>query len=217
MRTMWSCTTRNSQTKKQLDHDEKGISWTDVIFTCHNLAKSLLSPRDPGSGSRPTWSQRQPGMPFHLWTRASWPALQCLPHPGKRKCFVFDRKKKNLGKRYLAISTIVHLMGLAIKSCSKGVQRGEGGFQDVFPLILFSSPQLVTLLSLKFRGVRQNYREALYIGFAMGLNTTVWVFWVLTGFVVPDPYRCRHVTNREHRVIKSLTTLSGTFAPLPAS
>ena len=50
-------------------------------------------------------------------------------------------------------------------------------------------PQLVTLLSLKFRGVRQNYREALYIGFAMGLNTTVWVFWVLTGFVVPDPYR----------------------------
>merc|ERR1719350_1016751 len=48
---------------------------------------------------------------------------------------------------------------------------------------------LVTLLSLKFRGVRQNYREALYIGFAMGLNTTVWVFWVLTGFVVPDPYR----------------------------
>ena len=73
---------------------------------------------------------------------------------------------------------------------------GEGGFHDVFPLILFSSPQLVTLLSLKFRGVRQNYREALYIGFAMGLNTTVWVFWVLTGFVVPDPYRCCHVTNR---------------------
>ena len=52
-------------------------------------------------------------------------------------------------------------------------------------------PQLVTLLSLKFRGVRQNYREALYIGFAMGLNTTVWVFWVLTGFIVPDPYRCQ--------------------------
>ena len=49
--------------------------------------------------------------------------------------------------------------------------------------------QLVTLLSLKFRGVRQNYREALYIGFAMGLNTTVWVFWVLTGLVVPGPYR----------------------------
>ena len=37
--------------------------------------------------------------------------------------------------------------------------------------------------------MRENYREALYIGFAMGLNTTVWVFWVLTGFVVPDPYR----------------------------
>ena len=29
-----------------------------------------------------------------------------------------------------------------------------------------------------------------------GLNTTVWVFWVLTGFVVPDPYRCRQITNR---------------------
>ena len=47
----------------------------------------------------------------------------------------------------------------------------------------------MTLLSLKFRGVRQNYREALYIGFAMGLNTTVWVFWILTGLVVPSPYR----------------------------
>ena len=55
--------------------------------------------------------------------------------------------------------------------------------------IFLQPPQLVTLLSLKFRGVRQNYREALYIGFAMGLNTTVWVFWVLTGFIVPDPYR----------------------------
>lgn len=54
---------------------------------------------------------------------------------------------------------------------------------------LMPSAQLVTLLSLKFRGVRQNYREALYIGFAMGLNTTVWVFWILTGLVVPEPYR----------------------------
>ena len=58
-------------------------------------------------------------------------------------------------------------------------------------LPILQPPQLVTLLSLKFRGVRQNYREALYIGFAMGLNTTVWVFWVLTGFIVPDPYRCQ--------------------------
>ena len=23
----------------------------------------------------------------------------------------------------------------------------------------------------------------------MGLNTTVWVFWILTGLVVPSPYR----------------------------
>ena len=136
MTTMWSCTTRNSQTKKQLDHDEKRISWTDVIFTSHNLAKYLLTPRDPGSGSRPAWSQRQPGMPFHLWTRASWPALQCLPHPGKENVLSLIERKK-LGKSPLAISTILHLMWLAVKNCSKGVQGGEGGFHDVFPLILF--------------------------------------------------------------------------------
>ena len=134
MRTMWSCTTRNSQTKKQLDHDEKGISWTDVIFTCHNLAKSLLSPRDPGSGSRPTWSQRQPGMPFHLWTRASWPALQCLPHPGKRKCFVFDRKKK---KSWQEISGHLYYCSFDVAGYQKLLKRrARGGGR--LPLILFS-------------------------------------------------------------------------------
>ena len=123
MITMWSCTTRNSQTKKQLDHDEKGISWTDVIFTSHNLAKYLLTPRDPGSGSRPAWSQRQPGMPFHLWTRASWPALQCLPHPGKENVLSFIEREK-LGKSPLAICTIVHLMWLAVKVAQR---RARGG------------------------------------------------------------------------------------------
>ena len=196
MTTMWSCTTRNSQTKKQLDHDEKRISWTDVIFTSHNLAKYLLTPRDPGSGSRPAWSQRQPGMPFHLWTRASWPALQCLPHPGKENVLSLIERKKH-GKSPMAISTVLHLMWLAVKVAQKACKGGRATSMMCFLWYCSLSPQLVTLLSLKFRGVRQNYREALYIGFAMGLNTTVWVFWVLTGFVVPDPYRCCHVTNRE--------------------
>ena len=122
MRTMWSCTTRNSQTKKQLDHDEKGISWTDVIFTCHNLAKSLLSPRDPGSGSRPTWSQRQPGMPFHLWTRASWPALQCLPHPGKENVLSLIEKWQEISGHLYYILFIWYgwLPKVAQKACKGG-------------------------------------------------------------------------------------------------
>ena len=132
MRTMWSCTTRNSQTKKQLDHDEKGISWTDVIFTCHNLARSLLTPRDPGSGSRPAWSQCQSGMPFHLWTRASWPALQCLPHPGKRKCFVFDRKKKKILARDLWPSLLLFIWcGWLSKVAEKACKGGRTASSDI--------------------------------------------------------------------------------------
>ena len=39
--------------------------------------------RNPGPGSRPSQSEPQPGVSLNLWTRAPWPTLQCLPHPGK--------------------------------------------------------------------------------------------------------------------------------------
>merc|ERR1719361_1923424 len=97
----------------------------------------------------------------------------------------------------LACATIAFLYTLAPSHTSCALIRFGSGlsYSIVYSTLLVKLifliflNLLVTLLSLKFRGVRQNYREALYIGFAMGLNTTVWVFWVLTGFVVPDPYR----------------------------
>lgn len=51
-------------------------------------------------------------------------------------------------------------------------------------LILF-----VTVLAVKSRGIRDNYREATYIGLSVGCSIPTWLVWVLSGFIVSERHR----------------------------
>lgn len=47
----------------------------------------------------------------------------------------------------------------------------------------------VAVLAIKSRGIRDNYREATFIGLAVGCSIPVWLIWVLCGLAVPDRHR----------------------------
>lgn len=51
-------------------------------------------------------------------------------------------------------------------------------------LILF-----VTVLAVKSRGIRDNYREATYIGLSVGCVIPIWLVWILAGFIVNERHR----------------------------
>ena len=48
---------------------------------------------------------------------------------------------------------------------------------------------VVVLLAFKSRGVRENYREALYVGLTMSFTVAIWSVWVVAGLIVPDQYQ----------------------------
>ena len=48
---------------------------------------------------------------------------------------------------------------------------------------------VVVLLSFKSRGVRENYREAMYVGLTIGFTVAIWMVWILAGFIVPIRYQ----------------------------
>lgn len=47
----------------------------------------------------------------------------------------------------------------------------------------------VTVLAFKSRGIRDNYREATYIGLAIGGAVPIWLGWTLTGLAVTERHR----------------------------
>ena len=48
---------------------------------------------------------------------------------------------------------------------------------------------MVVVLSFKAKGVRENYREAMYIGLTMGFTVCVFLVWILGGFIAPPEYQ----------------------------
>ena len=48
---------------------------------------------------------------------------------------------------------------------------------------------VVVVLSFKSRGVRENYREAMYVGLTMGFTVAIWVIWIVAGLIVPTSYQ----------------------------
>lgn len=51
-------------------------------------------------------------------------------------------------------------------------------------LILF-----VAILAFKSRSIRDNYREATYIGLSIGCSIPTWLVWVFSGFIVSDRHK----------------------------
>ncbi|XP_055378922.1 uncharacterized protein LOC129610380 [Condylostylus longicornis] len=54
----------------------------------------------------------------------------------------------------------------------------------IFFLIVF-----VAVLAIKSRGIRDNYREATYIGLAIGGSIPIWLGWTLCGLAVADRHK----------------------------
>lgn len=54
----------------------------------------------------------------------------------------------------------------------------------IFFLILF-----VSVLAFKSRSIRDNYREATYIGLSIGCSIPTWLVWILSGFIVNDRHK----------------------------
>ena len=69
-------------------------------------------------------------------------------------------------------------------NCSTGFQQQLLGLLYVVFLIL-----VVVVLALKSRGVRENYREAMYVALVMGFSVAIWVIWVVAGLIVPSTYQ----------------------------
>lgn len=47
----------------------------------------------------------------------------------------------------------------------------------------------VAVLAVKSRGIRDNYREATYIGLSVGCTIPIWLVWTLSGMLVADRHR----------------------------
>ncbi|XP_045463111.1 uncharacterized protein LOC123672843 isoform X2 [Harmonia axyridis] len=47
----------------------------------------------------------------------------------------------------------------------------------------------VTVLAVKSRGIRDNYREASYIGMSVGCSIAIWAIWTMAGFVVHERHK----------------------------
>ncbi|CAG9768209.1 unnamed protein product [Ceutorhynchus assimilis] len=47
----------------------------------------------------------------------------------------------------------------------------------------------VTVLAVKSRGIRDNYREATYIGLSVGCSIPTWLIWTVSGLIVNERHR----------------------------
>ncbi|KAK9877143.1 hypothetical protein WA026_016887 [Henosepilachna vigintioctopunctata] len=47
----------------------------------------------------------------------------------------------------------------------------------------------VTVLAVKSRGIRDNYREATYIGMSVGCTIPIWIIWTMAGFIVHERHK----------------------------
>ncbi|XP_050302233.1 uncharacterized protein LOC126740311 isoform X2 [Anthonomus grandis grandis] len=47
----------------------------------------------------------------------------------------------------------------------------------------------VTVLAVKSRRIRDNYREATYIGLSVGCSIPTWLIWIVSGLFVPETHR----------------------------
>ncbi|KAL3280436.1 hypothetical protein HHI36_023903 [Cryptolaemus montrouzieri] len=47
----------------------------------------------------------------------------------------------------------------------------------------------VTVLAVKSRDIRDNYREATYIGMSVGCTIPIWIIWTMAGFFVHERYK----------------------------
>ncbi|GLG98395.1 Metabotropic glutamate receptor [Gryllus bimaculatus] len=67
----------------------------------------------------------------------------------------------------------------------------RAAYTDVLLSLLYVACLIVfvAVLAIKSRGIRDNYREATFIGLAVGCVIPIWLVWVLSGLLVADRHR----------------------------
>ena len=73
--------------------------------------------------------------------------------------------------------------------CNVSFEQQMMGFLYVLFLVT-----MVLVLSFKAKGVRENYREAMYIGLTMGFTVCIFLVWILGGFIAPREYQVNNIS-----------------------
>ena len=83
----------------------------------------------------------------------------------------------------IVISTIKEV-SVEYIGCNVSFEQQMMGFLYVLFLVT-----MVLVLAFKAKGVRENYREAMYIGLTMGFTVCIFLVWILGGFIAPREYQ----------------------------
>jgi len=79
------------------------------------------------------------------------------------------------------ITDVTLQSGMEMITCTTIFKQQLLGLLYVVFLII-----VVVILAFKSRGVRENYREAMYVGLTMSFTVAIWIVWILAGLIVPD-------------------------------
>lgn len=109
------------------------------------------------------------------WLLTSPPAVDNVP--------VASRSATSLTNRYPLLLTAQDLSS-TVPLCKTPFPELLFSLVYVVFLILF-----VAVLAIKSRGIRDNYREATYIGLAIGGSIPIWLGWTLCGLAVADRHK----------------------------
>lgn len=90
----------------------------------------------------------------------------------------------HLSGRYPLLLTAQDIVGATVPLCKTAFPELLFSLVYVVFLILF-----VAVLAIKSRGIRDNYREATYIGLAIGGSIPIWLGWTLCGLAVADRHK----------------------------
>lgn len=110
------------------------------------------------------------------WLMTSPPAVDNVPVPTRGGTFS--------AIRYPLVLTASDLQSTTIPLCRTPFTEFLMSLIYVVFLILF-----VAILAVKSRGIRDNYREATYIGLAIGGSIPIWLGWILCGLAVADRHK----------------------------
>ena len=86
----------------------------------------------------------------------------------------------------IVISTIKEV-SVEYIGCNVSFEQQMMGFLYVLFLVT-----MVLVLAFKAKGVRENYREAMYIGLTMGFTVCIFLVWILGGFIAPREYQVNY-------------------------
>lgn len=103
--------------------------------------------------------------------------------PGVENVSVASRNTGTLQGRYPLLLTAQDIT-TTVALCKTPFTELLFSLVYVVFLILF-----VAILAIKSRGIRDNYREATYIGLAIGGSIPIWLAWTLCGLAVTDRHK----------------------------